>query len=508
MLEFCISCSFANTKADLVDVIESKLYLLISFHDFIILLSDDGGQNFSKFIHRHVSDNPYELQTPAKSWTRNEIDELICAKRQCNSAFSASFPGFEDSTRTTTVLPLKHKEDMLGVLLFTFDENEPMGREQSELISKMAAQITATILNIRLQETFSAHQKNAEILFQQVNCLKQQQDIDELHQQDEIRGDDHCDDIIGSGVLIKRVFNLINRVSPTVSSVLIMGETGTGKELIARAIHNHSPRSHKNMVKINCAALPAELIESELFGHEKGSFTGATERRIGKFELAHNSTLFLDEIGELPLELQVKLLRALQEREIERVGGCKTIKTDVRIVAATNKDLFTEVQQGNFRSDLFFRLNIFPIIIPPLRERREDIPLLAMHFLYKYTPEITKGKLAFSSKVMKQLMAYSWPGNVRELEHIIERTIVLTQEKIIKSINLPVTDDPESGVTAGKYVKTINEIEREHILAVLKLCGGKVAGIGGAAEILKIPSTTLNSKIRRLKIKKEYKVQN
>jgi transcriptional regulator with GAF, ATPase, and Fis domain len=313
------------------------------------------------------------------------------------------------------------------------------------------------------------------------------------------------DDLIGKSNSIKKVFSLVSQVAPTQSSVLILGETGTGKELIARALHNASSRRNKPMVKVNCAALPPNIMESELFGHERGSFTGAIERRIGKFELANNSTLFLDEVGELPPDLQVKLLRAVQEKEIERIGGNAVIKVNVRIVAATNRNLLKEVQLGNFRNDLYFRLNVFPITLPPLRERKEDIPLLAMHFLTKHTKTGIKRVAGFSSKVMKQLKAFDWPGNVRELEHLVERCVLLANGDLIRELPVVLSCmDEISDSIPEMRVKTIDQVEREHIVNVLEKCNGKVAGVGGAAEALKIPSSTLNSKMRRLNIKRAY----
>jgi transcriptional regulator with GAF, ATPase, and Fis domain len=265
------------------------------------------------------------------------------------------------------------------------------------------------------------------------------------------------------------------------------------------------------MVKVNCAALSPHLIESELFGHERGSFTGATDRRIGKFELAAGGTLFLDEIGEMPLDLQVKLLRVLQEKEIERVGGKAVIPTDVRIVAATNRQLWQEVQTGKFRSDLYYRLNVFPIIIPPLRDRREDIPALVDHFILKYARKMGKKITGVSEQVLSALKAYSWPGNIRELEHLIERTVLLTPEPFIQHVDVPAAEPPEDPASdpvvlpEDDHIKTIVEIEREHIVLVLKKCHGKVSGIGGAAELLQIPSTTLSSKMKRFNIQRhEY----
>ncbi|GGB02537.1 hypothetical protein GCM10011511_27270 [Puia dinghuensis] len=296
---------------------------------------------------------------------------------------------------------------------------------------------------------------------------------------------------------------MVSQVAESPSTALISGETGTGKELVARAIHRLSQRNDRMMIKVNCAAIPANLIESELFGHEKGSFTGATERRIGKFELAHKSTLFLDEIGELPLQLQSRLLRVLQEREIERIGGRTVIKTDVRIIAATNRDLQKEVIAGNFRSDLFYRLHVFPIQIPPLRDRKEDIPGLAAHFLVKHARKGSQSPTSISPRVMRQLMAYDWPGNVRELEHLIERSVLLTFGAVVDKLYLQLPKPVASDISvAGRRIKTIEEVEREHILAVLKLCDGKISGEGGAAEKLRIAPTTLSSKIKRLGIKR------
>ena len=311
-------------------------------------------------------------------------------------------------------------------------------------------------------------------------------------------------EIIGQSAELKQMLLLVSRVAPTNSTVLILGETGTGKELVARAIHNNSSRKGKPLVKVNCATLPANLIESELFGHERGSFTGATDRRTGKFELAHHSTLFLDEIGELPLELQVKLLRVLQEKEIERIGGRSTIHVDVRIIAATNRDLEKEVNEGKFRADLYYRLNIFPISLPSLRERRDDIPLLATHFIKKISKKIGTKITAVSKYVIEQIMNYDWPGNIRELEHVIERNILLSDDDVLRQIQLPHTrlKDIFEGSTNRPGVKTIEENERDHIVNVLRQCKGRVAGFGGAAKSLGIPPSTLASKLKRLGIQK------
>ncbi|MEI9947161.1 MAG: sigma 54-interacting response regulator [Chitinophagaceae bacterium] len=313
------------------------------------------------------------------------------------------------------------------------------------------------------------------------------------------------DGIIGKSHLLLNVFDHITQVAPSDTSVLIMGESGTGKERIADCIHHLSPRRGKPFVKVNCAALPATLIESELFGHEKGSFTGATEKRIGKFELADTGTIFLDEIGEMPVELQVKLLRVLQEKEIERIGAKAPVKVDVRIIAATNRNLEKEVAEGRFRLDLYYRLNVFPVTLPPLRERKEDIPALAYYFMNYYNRKTGKKITGLSDKVLKNMMAYNWPGNIRELEHLIERSILLTKASVIEDILLPVIQKKEMGTGSEDVrMKTIHENERDYIMTVLKKCNGRIWGAGGAAEVLNLPPSTLKSKMKKLGIKKEY----
>ncbi|WP_342088774.1 sigma-54 interaction domain-containing protein [Dyadobacter sp. OTU695] len=311
-------------------------------------------------------------------------------------------------------------------------------------------------------------------------------------------------EIIGHSPAIKNVRMLLSQVASTHSNVLLLGETGTGKELIAKAIYRTSSRSEQPMVTVNCAALPVDLIGSELFGHEKGSFTGASERRIGKWEMADRGTLFLDQIGDMPLEVQAKLLRALQEGEIERIGGKEVIKTDVRVIAASNQDLAGQVQLGTFRNDLFFRLNVFPISIPPLRERKQDIKDLAMHFLQRHARQIGRKVPRISGKVLRKLYAHSWPGNVRELEHLMERTMLMTTGAVIDQLFLSSYDEHLNAIMIGKRVKSIDEVLRDHILQVLTLCNGKVAGAGGAAEALQVPPTTLHSMMKRLGIRKAY----
>ncbi|MDQ0966429.1 DNA-binding NtrC family response regulator [Flavobacterium sp. W4I14] len=311
--------------------------------------------------------------------------------------------------------------------------------------------------------------------------------------------------IIGNSALLHTAFKKLELVAPDDTSVLILGESGTGKEKIAQTIHKLSPRKNKALVTVNCAALPLTLIESELFGHEKGSFTGANEKRIGKFEQADGGSIFLDEIGELPLEAQVKLLRVLQEKEIERLGGNYTKKINVRIITATNRNLEKEVADGRFRLDLYYRLNVFPIELPSLRDRKEDIPVLAAYFIDKYGKKGLSSVTSISADALNEMQDYHWPGNVRELEHLIERSMLLTEGEMITKVDLP-NSTSVTGFSGDDHfkIKTMEEMEREHIMNILKMCKGKIFGPGGAAEILNIPSTTLNSKIKKLGIKFEF----
>ncbi|WP_343706233.1 sigma 54-interacting response regulator [Flavobacterium sp.] len=311
--------------------------------------------------------------------------------------------------------------------------------------------------------------------------------------------------IVGKSPILLKLFDHIIQVAPADTTVLITGESGTGKESIANSVHKLSGRKNEAFVKINCSALHPSLIESELFGHEKGSFTGATEKRIGKFEQANNGTLFLDEIGDMPLEMQAKLLRAIQEKEIERVGGNIPVKVNVRIIAATNCNLEKEVADGRFRLDLYYRLNVFPIQLPPLRERKEDIGLLARHFIALYSAKTGKNVTEISETALKSLLSYQWPGNIRELENLIERSILLAKTDTIEHIPLPAFDETKINIKSNEwFFKTIQENEREHIINVLEKCNGRIRGAGGASEILGLPPTTLASRMQKLGIKRSH----
>jgi len=327
-------------------------------------------------------------------------------------------------------------------------------------------------------------------------------ELQKRYLEEELNTEAQFEEIIGESVGLKRVLKLVETVSATDVTVLILGETGTGKEVIARAIHKLSPRNEHVLVRMNCAAIPAGLLESELFGHEKGAYTGAIDRKIGRLELAHEGTLFLDEIGDLPLELQPKILRALQEKEFERLGSNKPIPVNVRLVAATNRDLAKMVAEGQFRSDLYYRLRVFPILLPPLRERREDIPLLVRYFVDRHARKLYRKIESIPDETMRALTRWDWPGNIRELENFIERAVILSKGPVLRA---PLSELEMAEETTRSQDSSLEATEREHILRILRETKGKIGGSDGAAARLGLIRTTLNSKLKKLGIeRKDY----
>jgi transcriptional regulator with GAF, ATPase, and Fis domain len=371
-------------------------------------------------------------------------------------------------------------------------------------VTQRTAELTS--VNQELQRTQAELQSEKDRLQLLTDKLAEEK----LYLEDEIRSNANFEEIVGTSSVLQRVLKLVETVASTDSTALIYGETGTGKELIARAIHNLSPRRGKTFVKLNCAAIPTGLLESELFGHEKGAFTGAIAQRVGRLELANNGTLFLDEIGDIPLELQPKLLRVLQEREFERLGSTRTIRTDVRLIAATNRDLGAMVEKQKFRSDLFFRLNVFPVKLPALRERPEDIPLLVRHFAEEFSRRMNRTIETIPSETMNALCQYSWPGNIRELQNVIERAVILSSGPTLKvpvaelqpcTMTVPANEDASSRSTKRRPVRSIlAEVDRDQIVQALKEADGRVGGPSGAAFRLGLKRTTFITRMKKLGI--------
>ena len=373
---------------------------------------------------------------------------------------------------------------------FSFS-GEPVRDERGQQV--LAVLVTRDITERKLAEE-SLHRA-----MEEVNRLKNQLQEENIYLQEEIKLEHNFSEIVGHSDAIKYILHKIEQVAPTDSTVLIMGETGTGKELVARAIHATSLRGSRPLVKVNCAALSPTLIESELFGHEKGAFTGALSRKIGRFELANGATIFLDEIGELPPELQVKLLRVIQEGEFERLGSSRTIRADVRIIAATNRNLGEEVQQGRFREDLWYRLHVFPITMPPLRQRMEDIPLLVEHFVNRFSKKMGKNITLIAPATMNALRNYSWPGNVRELANVIERAVINNRGPVLHIQNISEALQAEVPFTPNK---TLEEMEREYIITALGCTGWRIEGPHGAAMMLGLHPSTLRTRMAKLNIQK------
>lgn len=383
-------------------------------------------------------------------------------------------------------IPLISKDRALGTLLVASRREAAFSQQDVNVLSRVANQIAMAVDNA--------------ITFQQIAQLSDRLAEEKRYLEEELHTEHGFEDIIGENRALKEVLKQVETVAATDVTVLILGETGTGKDLIARAIHRLSSRCERSLVKLNCAAIPAGLLESELFGHERGAFTGAISQKVGRLELAHEGTLFLDEIGDLALELQPKILRALQEKEFERLGSTRTIPVNVRLIAATNHDLARMVTDREFRSDLYYRLKVFPITLPPLRERREDIPALVRYFVAMHARKLNRRIESIPASVMKALTRWHWPGNVRELENFIERAVILTRGSVLQA---PLSEIESSYDTPSVDDSTLETTERDHIIRVLRETKGLVAGPRGAAARLGLKRTTLNSKLKKLKITRQ-----
>jgi formate hydrogenlyase transcriptional activator len=391
-----------------------------------------------------------------------------------------------EGIRSLCFIPLVSRNRTVGVLALARRGEMPFSQEEVHFLPQMAGQIAIAVENA--------------CAYRQIADLRDKLAQEKLYLEDEIRTELNFEQIVGNSPSLRRTLHKVETVAPTESTVLVYGETGTGKELVARAIHDGSPRRVGAFVKLNCAAIPTGLLESELFGHEKGAFTGAVAQRIGRFELANGGTIFLDEVGEIPLELQPKLLRVLQEREFERLGNSRTFRTNARLIAATNRDLATMVEEGKFRTDLFYRLNVFPVQVPPLRERTEDIPLLVRHFAQEFSRRMNKQIETIPSETLQSLTRYHWPGNIRELQNVIERAVILSPGPVLRVSPSEYKQRAAKSKASPSRSDTLEEAERKHVLAVLEETNWVLAGPRGAAARLGVKRSTLQYRMGKLGI--------
>jgi formate hydrogenlyase transcriptional activator len=478
-----------------------------------VALPDAGSEKFRVF----AMDFPLgkgvvkeELLVTPSAAVRKALDTLkpvVVDVRERNELTSeASDLAAAEGIKTFCNIPLVNRDRALGILSILRTTDTPFSSEDVNFLSRASGQIAIAIENA--------------LAYREISELKDKLAQEKLYLEEEIRSDFNFENIVGNSPALKHVLEMVETVAPSDSTVLLLGETGTGKELIARAIHDRSRRKDRTFVKLNCAAIPTGLLESELFGHEKGAFTGAIIQKVGRMELADQGTLFLDEVGDIPIEIQPKLLRALQEREFERLGSTHTRRVNIRLIAATNRDLEKMIAAREFRSDLYYRLHVFPIRIPPLRERREDIPQLVSYFVQKFSKQMQKKIEAISPAVMKGLTAWEWPGNIRELENFIERSVIITRGK---SLDAPLGElrktntiefsradlheveevAAERGNSSSGKTSVADEYEnkqRDEITRALTVCKGRVGGAKGAAARLGMNRTTLLSRMRKFGI--------
>jgi formate hydrogenlyase transcriptional activator len=467
-----------------------RLHRVVRF-DYLILVLHDGASNT---MRRHILEPSSPIDAPSiiaveegpSGWVWQNQQPLIIPNLAEETRWPRLLGPLKQTISSLCYLALTTARHRLGALGFASKQIAAYDGVDVDFLQLVANQVAVAVENT--------------LAFDCIQKLKEKLTQDKVYLEEEIRTEHNFDEIVGESAALRRLLKEVETVASTNSTVLIRGETGTGKELIARALHQLSPRRDRTFVKINCAAIPTGLLESELFGHEKGAFTGAIAQKVGRFELAHQGTLFLDEVGDIPPELQPKLLRVLQEQEFERLGSTRTVRVDVRLVAATNRDLAQMAANGQYRNDLFYRLNVFPVLLPPLRERREDIPRLVRHFAQKVARRMGRQIETIPTEAMDALVAYPWPGNVRELENVIERAVILSRGPALH-INLGdlKTAAAHAELPPGAAV-TLADAERDHILSVLRETSWVLGGPNGAAARLAMKRTTLQSKMKKLGI--------
>ncbi len=480
-----------SIKASLAQVLPHDMTCLVRFtkesgSPWFEILHTDGARVDLEALRRF----PFERMAPAEI-LRSGRPVLVTGQQHEPFKEMSYFESI--GIRSGMLCPLVVRGEPYGFLAIGNQRRNAFSERDlglAEQISRLLSQAVANIL-----------------AYEEIRALKEQAERENLYLREEVSTALDLRELVGTSPALQAALQTIERVAPTDTAVLITGETGTGKELVAMAIHQLSPRKGRPLIKVNCAALPTGLIESELFGHEKGAFTHAVTKKIGRFELADGGTIFLDEVAELPLEAQAKLLRILENQELERVGGSTTRKLDLRVLAATNLDLDEAVKAGKVRADLYYRLNVFPLRLPPLRERREDIPLLVRHFAKKYAARHRKDVTKVDSGTMKALTAYAWPGNVRELEHVIERAVILAQGSVLKVEGLAAPDAGTTESARDEQVKTLADAERQHILQVLTRTNWIIAGNRGAAAQLGMKRSTLQHRMKKLGISKPIQAQ-
>jgi formate hydrogenlyase transcriptional activator len=424
------------------------------------------------------------LQESRNGWVLDHGVPLITHDMRDPPPFLEHAALIQGGLRSAVSVPMSVKGKIIGTLHVGSRVCGAYGSDEASLLLGIGEQVALAIENL--------------LAYEEIAALKSRLEEENVYLQEEVRTEAEFGDIVGESPAVLGVLASVRKVAKTDSTVLVTGETGTGKELIVRAIHDLSRRKDRLLVKVNCAALPAGVIESELFGHERGAFTGALTRKVGRFELANRGTLFLDEVGDLPLELQAKLLRVLQDGEFERVGGTQTLKVDVRVIAATNRDLGRAVAEERFRADLFYRLNVFPIVLPPLRKRLQDVPRLARHFAMLYASKMGKKVGPLNADALDRLTGYAWPGNVRELQNVIERAVIVSPDGRFELGDFAAA--PDGGSAKAQQARSLEDIERQHIISVLDETGWRVSGERGAAKILGLKRTTLEARMRKLEI--------